>query len=167
VASAPFKEGSFDIVSSNMVVEHLEKPSEALRDIYRLLRPGGRFVYHTPNIRFYMIFVSSLLPQRVKNLIIRYADGRDDKDVFPTRYRMNDFRSIYETAEACGFRVAECHSVNSSSTSDIILLGPFVVITLFIRRLLQLDVLQQFRSNFVVVLAKPILNQSACASSNS
>lgn len=152
----PFAAESFDTVSANMVVEHLEKPAEALREIYHILRPGGCFVYHTSNYKFYITFVASLLGQRVKNSIIRIGEGRNAEDVFPTRYRMNSLQAIYKAAAARGFRVTECHSVNSSSTSDMIF-GPFVILTLIIRRLLQSDRLRQFRSNFVVVLEKPLV----------
>jgi hypothetical protein len=137
------------------LVEHLEKPLIALREIYRILQPGGYFIYHTPNSKFYITFLASLLPQFVKNKVIRLAEGRSEEDVFPTRYRMNSLKAIYETAAGAGFRVAECHAVNTSSTSDMIF-GPFVILTLSIRRLLQWKRLTQFRSNFVVVLEKPL-----------
>jgi ubiquinone/menaquinone biosynthesis C-methylase UbiE len=153
IERAPFAADSFDIVSANMVVEHLDKPTNALLQIYRVLTLGGYFVYHTPNVRFYMTFIASLLPQSLKNLIIRLSEGRSDKDVFPTRYRMNTLQATYEIAENCGFRVVELHSVNSSSTSEM-MFGPFVVLTLAIRRLLRWQRLRQFRSNFVVVLQK-------------
>ena len=154
IEHTPFAAASFDFVSANMVVEHLAKPSEALREIYRILSPSGHFVYHTPNFKFYVTFVASLLPQRMKNRIIGMAEGRSAEDVFPTQYRMNTMKAIYEMAEVSGFRVAECHSVNSSSTSDMIF-GPFVILTLFIRRLLRWNRLRQFRSNLIVVLEKP------------
>jgi 2-polyprenyl-3-methyl-5-hydroxy-6-metoxy-1,4-benzoquinol methylase len=153
IGRAPFAADTFDIVTANMVVEHLEKPREALLQIHRVLRPGGHFVYHTPNIRFYMTFVASLLPQKVKNAIIRLCEGRSDKDVFPTRYRMNTLQATYKIAKTCGFRVVEFHSVNTSSTSEIVF-GPFVVLALAIRRLLRWQRLRQFRSNFIVVLQK-------------
>jgi ubiquinone/menaquinone biosynthesis C-methylase UbiE len=44
IERAPFAADTFDIVTANMVVEHLEKPAEALLQIYRVLRPGGYFV---------------------------------------------------------------------------------------------------------------------------
>jgi len=154
VENMPFAATSFDIVSANMLVEHLAKPLETLREIYRILSPGGHFIYHTSNFQFYMIFVASLVPQKVKNKIIKVAEGRSAEDVFPTQYRMNTLKAIAPMAEDSGFQVVECHCVNSSSTSDMIF-GPFVILTLFIRRLLRWDRLRQFRSNFIVVLEKP------------
>jgi ubiquinone/menaquinone biosynthesis C-methylase UbiE len=155
IEHVPFAAETFNMVSANMVVEHLEKPAAALREVHRILRPCGYFVYHTPNSKFYITFLASLLPQSVKTRVIGLAEGRSEEDVFPTRYRMNSLKAIYEIAEALGFRVAECHAVNTSSTSDMIF-GPFVIVTLVIRRVLQWKRLRQFRSNFIVVLEKPL-----------
>jgi hypothetical protein len=69
---------------------------------------------------------------------------------------MNTVQASYEIAEMCGFNVVEFRPVNTSSTSDMVL-GPFVVLTLAIRRLLQWQRRRQFRSNFIVILQKPLL----------
>ncbi|MDE5622282.1 MAG: class I SAM-dependent methyltransferase, partial [Alistipes sp.] len=45
----PFDDGSFDCVISFQVIEHIERDAEFVREIHRVLRPGGRFVVTTPN----------------------------------------------------------------------------------------------------------------------
>lgn len=40
----PFKDNSFDIIYSNQVFEHVEHPKELLREVHRVLKPGGYFI---------------------------------------------------------------------------------------------------------------------------
>lgn len=46
----PFEPGSFDVVLCNDVIEHLERPSHALANIWRGLKPGGLLYLNTPNL---------------------------------------------------------------------------------------------------------------------
>lgn len=62
----PFEDESFDLVTANMVVEHLEHPELVLKQVHRVLRPSGRFIFHTPNVRSVMMRVSSAIPQGLK-----------------------------------------------------------------------------------------------------
>lgn len=47
---AGYEDGSFDVVTLFDVIEHLPDPKAELRDILRLLRPGGLLLQSTPNI---------------------------------------------------------------------------------------------------------------------
>lgn len=54
----PFEDEFFDIVFSSNVIEHIPRPQylEYLAEIYRVLRPGGRFLVGTPNYPFKRIY---------------------------------------------------------------------------------------------------------------
>ncbi len=45
----PFEDGSFDVVCSNSVLEHLVDPAAALGEMVRVVRPGGCIVVRTNN----------------------------------------------------------------------------------------------------------------------
>jgi SAM-dependent methyltransferase len=46
----PFPDASFDLVTCTEVIEHLEHYRRTLRDMHRVLKPGGTLVLTTPNI---------------------------------------------------------------------------------------------------------------------
>jgi 2-polyprenyl-6-hydroxyphenyl methylase/3-demethylubiquinone-9 3-methyltransferase len=45
----PFPDRSFDVVCAMDLLEHVEKPHALIAEASRVLRPGGRFVFHTFN----------------------------------------------------------------------------------------------------------------------
>lgn len=49
VPPLPFADEEFDCVISFQVIEHIDKDREFVREIHRVLRPGGRFIVTTPN----------------------------------------------------------------------------------------------------------------------
>lgn len=48
----PFEDGSFDAVVSLDVIEHVLDPAVFVRELARVLRPGGNVYLATPNVRF-------------------------------------------------------------------------------------------------------------------
>ena len=50
----PFERASFETVISNSVLEHIPEIDPVLRDIARVLKPGGQFVFSVPNQHFKM-----------------------------------------------------------------------------------------------------------------
>lgn len=48
VCALPFASNSFDIVLCNHVLEHVENDKEAIKEIYRVLKPGGWAMLNVP-----------------------------------------------------------------------------------------------------------------------
>jgi len=46
----PFEDASFDLVYCKQVLEHVERPHELLREVARVLRPGGSFAGSTSQL---------------------------------------------------------------------------------------------------------------------
>lgn len=46
----PYQDAAFDLVTCTEVIEHIEHYRETLREMFRILKPGGVLVVSTPNI---------------------------------------------------------------------------------------------------------------------
>jgi SAM-dependent methyltransferase len=107
VASAenlPFKNSSFDLVILAWVLEHLEAPPVALREISRVLKPGGRLVFLTPNAWNYNVWLIRLVPYRLHDFFTRRFYDRQKSDTFPVRYRLNSPRRLERELKKAGLR---------------------------------------------------------------
>lgn len=49
VPPLPFNDEEFDCVVSFQVIEHIKRDREFVREVLRVLKPGGRFIVSTPN----------------------------------------------------------------------------------------------------------------------
>ena len=98
--SLPFRDGSFDLVTLNMVAEHLVKPEQTFSEIARVLDTGGVLLVHTPNAESYEVklvrFGWRIVPKSVGLKMVRFLEHREPEDVFPTFYRANT-RSVLFT----------------------------------------------------------------------
>jgi ubiquinone/menaquinone biosynthesis C-methylase UbiE len=157
----PFESGSFSVVTANMVLEHFENPAAAFSEIYRVLRPGGLFIFHTPNAKSPWIRVAALFPYCLEKHIAAFIDGRDHDDIFPAYYRANDARSVHNLASAVGFQVSSFESVDTSPI--LVMLGPAVVFELLAIRLLRHPAFARLRPDLLVVLEKPGTAESMLA----
>jgi SAM-dependent methyltransferase len=109
----PFADDSFDLVVSVWVLEHLKEPRLVFNEVRRVLRPGGHFVFLTPNLRNPLLVlnrVGKALPLVQTRLVSRFY-GRREADTFPVQYRANTVGAVRGLAAASGLEVAEVRVV--------------------------------------------------------
>src|SRR2546421_1084944 len=153
VNTLPFKSNSFDLVTANMVVEHLANPGIQFREINRILKPGGVFLFHTPNAAGYPTLLNTIAPEMLKHRLIYLLDGRREDDVFETHYSANTENDIASLARASGFEVERIRLTVSDAIFALVL--PMAVAELVCIRLLMFDRMKSWRTNIISVLKKP------------
>jgi ubiquinone/menaquinone biosynthesis C-methylase UbiE len=111
--SLPFTDESFDLIVCLWVFEHLNDPAATLREARRILRPGGHFVFLTPNLRNPLMVVNRIgkaLPSLQRRLVPRFY-GREGADTFPVQYRANTVEAIRTHASHAGLQVYDLRVV--------------------------------------------------------
>jgi len=109
----PFAADSFDMVVSVWVLEHLVDPLATFIEVRRVLKPGGHFIFLTPNMRNPLMAINRIgraLPALQRRLVPRVY-GRNEADTFPVRYRANSERDILNHAGGSGLVVNELRAV--------------------------------------------------------
>ncbi len=107
----PFADASFDIVGSTWVMEHLEEPEEAFREIGRVLRPGGHLLVLAPNAWSCVALLNRAIPGRLQAALVCRAYGRGSRDTFPVVYAANTRSRLAKLTRAGGLREVEFHYV--------------------------------------------------------
>jgi len=153
VESLPFADNTFDLVTANMVMEHLEDPANALTELRRVLKPGGRLIFHTPNFNNPAIRLANGVSQGLKHKLVKFFENREEDDVFPTHYRLNRRPQIKAFAEEVGLEVAQIAMVESSPVT--VMLGPLVAVEMLFIRATRTQRLAVLRSNMIATLTKP------------
>ncbi len=84
----------FDLITLRMVVEHITDPGSAVAALAKLVKPGGRIIVYTVNKWSPVSLMSALTPMSVHLAAKRRLWGGEDRDTFPTVYRMNTRRAL-------------------------------------------------------------------------
>jgi ubiquinone/menaquinone biosynthesis C-methylase UbiE len=147
IAALPFRDASFDLATANMVLEHVQDPAAVLAEVGRVLRPDGVFMFLTPNRYYPPLILARLVPASMKPRLVALIERRDERDVYPTFYRMNSPATIRRHAEAAGFLVTGSELLETLTYSPSrVVFGLNLALAWLLRR----SLFRKFQADFLV-----------------
>jgi len=153
--SIPYDDATFDVVFSDNVLEHLATPEQVFEEIGRVLKPGGVFLFKTPNRFHYMPLIARLTPHRFHRFVNKLR-GRETVDTFPTLYRANSRGQVKRLAAGTGFSVTKIDLIEGRPEYTRIFC-PLYVVGIAYERLVNLSsLLSGMRVLMVGVLSKAV-----------
>lgn len=112
MTALPFEDGSFDLVTSSWVLEHLANPAGCMAEIARVLAPGGRFLFITPNALNYVVWLRRLVPDLMSKSLVKAIYDRDEDFINSTYYRMNTPAEVEQLCSAVGLQRQNLQAVS-------------------------------------------------------
>jgi len=149
----PFADNTFDLVTANMVVEHVAQPESLFKEVRRILAPGGRLVLHTPNSRGYTTLLTRTIPERHRAALAELLLARAQDDVYPTHYRANTCERLEELAREAQLHVNDIRPVQSSP--QMIAIPPLLLLEFGWSRLLRYERYARLRPCLLGIFFKP------------
>ena len=151
----PYGDAVFDLAFADNVFEHLEQPLEVFREVARVLKPGGKLLFKTPNRRHYVPTIARWTPHSVHEHVARMR-GRIAEDTFPTVYRANTPGDVTRLAAASGFDIDRLDLVEGRPEYLRIAWPAYVGGLLYERLVNRFEALAAFRVVLVGVLVKKV-----------
>jgi SAM-dependent methyltransferase len=126
VSSASFTtgghDGSYDLVFSRVLAEHVSDARQFHRNVHALLRPGGLAMHFFPTLWWPPFVANRLLPERIaERILLRVAPYRERAGVtgkFPAYYHWcyGPTRAQLDRFASAGFEVEHCVAYFGEST---------------------------------------------------
>lgn len=100
----PFNNETFDIIVCEWVIEHLQNPYLVSEEFLRVLKTDGVLIFIPPNILNPLVIFSKLIPNKIKDKILKRLLCVEEKDLFPLFLRWNSVFKINKITQKVGLK---------------------------------------------------------------
>lgn len=153
----PYPDRSFHACVSNYVLEHVSDPHQHFREAYRILEPGGCYLFRTPNRYHYTAIGAWLTPHAIhlktSNRLRNLPSGSHDP--YRTHYRANSRRVLMQLSEEIGFRAEELRLIEKEPSYGKLARPLFLLGMAYERAVNATPAAAGLRANILGVLRRP------------
>lgn len=117
--TADLPENSIDVAYSSMVMEHVADPTAFLSALQRCLKPGGVYLFATPNAKSFVPLMTKVLHQlRLDELVLKLVRGKQEIEEYhyPVQFLFNTPGQIAKHASQHGFESPGCAFVEGTGS---------------------------------------------------
>jgi len=152
----PFPEKYFDVAVSNYVNEHIDNPSIHLREIYRVLKQNGMYIFRTPNLYHYVSLIGKLSPHWFHKMISNRLRnmGNNSPEPCPTYYKFNTPGICKIYLKNSGFNINKIILIEKEPSYGLSSKTLFYVFMLYERIVNSSELLSILRANILCVAGK-------------
>lgn len=101
----PFRDERFNLVVSQWMIEHIERPETVMAEFHRVLKRDGHLIVVTNSLYHPMMLLSALLPAGFRDALKRRIfPSYIDEDTFPTYYKFNSLSTMDRVLTDAGFK---------------------------------------------------------------
>lgn len=153
----PFRAGSFDLVVSDWVIEHLAQVGEVAREVFRVMKSGGVFALRTGNVCHYSYAIAAATPYWFHRLVANRVRGlpENNSDPHATYYRMNTRHAVRQCLMRIGFVEEELLMIEPEPSYLIFSVPSFLLGVAYERLVNRTRFLSGIRACIVAVFRKP------------
>ena len=110
----PIKSSAYQVIISSWLLEHLSDPLTCFQEIKRVLKPGGHFIFLTPNKNHPIVMANILnrLIPRLQSILVERLYHRISADTFPAYYLANTYRTLLILAQKSGLQLIDLKTIN-------------------------------------------------------
>lgn len=154
----PLADRSYDGIVANYVFEHVADPHGMAAEAFRVLRPGGVFLFRAPNLWHYVTMISWLTPHWFHRLVANRLRKlpEDAHDPYPTYYRLNTRGAVRRIFGRAGFREDELIAIEKDPSYGMSHRVLFLTFMAYERVVNATSALSGFRSNLLGAFIKPV-----------
>ena len=147
----PFSDNEFDVIICDNVLEHIAEPEAFLKEVSRILKPGGVFMGKTPNKYHYMPLIARFTPLWFHKFYNNLR-GRESEDTFPTTYLLNTKKDVTHHVKELELKVEKTHLIEGRPEYLRISSITYILGILYERVISNISFLNRFSILFIVTL---------------